>query len=381
MIKKIKNPVIAASRFLIVPKPLPDEILSSWIARTAYAHHTHPQTFLNLHFDNTHFNWRLNFDASVSDQEIEVLSKKSGLLFTKIYEMTLRSYEGYLQEAIIPIGNNRFITKQQNFCPSCLREDPFPYFRKSWKILLLPICFKHQCYLHEYCPSCKSKIRLVNMHNNKQPFVFCHKCGYDLRKARKSTVPKQLSSAIRKISHIKFILGRGYIVLDKKAIHSFLFFEVFVQLAKVIITYMRVSTLDYEANIASFTKKRRFSKARPAIEQLSTRQLLLVLTSIMGLFKNYPHEFDRYVKANQLGHWPLSRDMKKVPYWYDQLLDRVAPKDCFMSDLITVEEIQSAIKWLKKQGIKPKKMILQQIFGCNFYNNIVGRNIIMEIFY
>lgn len=375
MIKKIKNPVIATSRFLIVPQPLPDEILSSWIARTAYAHHTHPQTFLNLHFDNVHFNWRLNYDASVSDQEMEVLSQKSGLSYAKIYEMTLRSYEGSLRESIIPIGYNRYIALQQNFCPVCLREDPFPYFRKSWKILLLPVCLKHQCYLYDSCPSCQSKVRLLNMFNTKSVFTLCHKCGYDLKKAKKLTVSKSLFPATRSIRSIQSILNRGYTVLAKKAIYSFLFFEVFVQLAKVIITYKRVSTLDYEANIASFRKKRRFSKARPVIEQLSTRQLLLVLASIMGLFKNYPHIFDRYVKANQLGHWPLSRDMKKIPFWYDQLLDRVAPKDCFMSDLVTVEEIQSAVNWLKNQGIEPNKMALQRIFGCNFYNNSIGKDL------
>lgn len=375
MIKKIKNPVIAASRFLIVPKPFPDEILSSWIARTAYAHHTHPQTFLNLHFGNVHFNWRLNYDASVSDQEIEVLSKKSALSYSVIYEMTLRSYEGYLHESIIPNGNNRFISKQQNFCPVCLREDPFPYFRKSWKILLLPICLKHQCYLYESCPLCKSKIRLLNMFNTDLVFTFCHKCGYDLKKARKLGVPKLFLPAISKIRHIKSILDRGYTVLDKKAIYSFLFFEVFVQLAKVIITFKRVSTLDYEADIVRFTKKRRFSKARPVIEQLSTRQLLLIFASMMKLFKNYPHIFDRYIEANQLGHWPLSRDMKKIPFWYDQLLDRVAPKNCFMSDLVTVEEIKNAVIWLRNQGIEPHKMALQRIFGCNFYNNTIGKTL------
>lgn len=375
MIKKIKNPVIAASRFLIVPKPLPDEILSSWITRTAYAHHTHPQTFLNLHFDNVFFNWRLNFDASVSDHEIKVLSDKSGLSYTTIYTMSLRSYEGYLQELIIPIGNNRFIAKQQNFCPVCLKKDPFPYFRKSWKILLFPICLKHQCYLHNNCPSCKSKIRLVNMHNNKQSFVFCHKCGYDLRKARKLTVQKQFLPAIRKICTIECTLNRGYMVLEKKAIYSFLFFDIFVQLTKVIFTNKKVSTLDYGADIAKFVRKVRFSKSRPIIEQLSSRQLLLTLASIMGLFRNYPLTFDQYVKANQIGHWPLCRDMKKIPFWYDQLLDRVAPKDCFMSDLVTIEEIKSARNWLRNQGIEPQKIALQRIFGCNFYNNLVGKKL------
>jgi hypothetical protein len=196
-----------------------------------------------------------------------------------------------------------------------------------------------------------------------------------LKKARKLGVPTLFSPAIRKIRHIKSILDRRYTVLDKKAIYSFLFFEVFVQLAKVIITYKRVSTLDYGADITRFTVKKCFSKARPVIEQLSTHQLLLVLVSIMGLFKNYPHIFDRYVKANQLGHWSLSRDMKKIPFWYDQLLDRVAPRDCFMSDLVTSEEIKSAINRLRNQGIEPHKMALQRIFRCNFYNNIIGKNI------
>jgi len=375
MIKKIKNPVIAASRFLIVPQPLPDEILSSWIARTAYAHHTHPQTFLNLHFDNIHFNWRLNFDASISDQELEFLSKKSGLFYSVIYQMTLRSYEGSLHESIISIGSNRYIAAQQNFCPVCLEEDQFPYFRKSWKTLLLPICLKHQCYLNEYCPICKAKIKLVNMYKNKESFVFCHKCGYDLRKVRRSTIPRRFAPAIKKIRIINSILNRGYIVLSKKPIYAFLFFEIFVQLAKVILSYKKSSVLNYIDDIAKFIKKIHFSKSRPIIQQLAPRQLLLVLASIMELFGNYPYKFDQYVKANQIGHWPLCRDMKKLPFWYDKLLDKVAPKDCFMSDLITVEEIESAVLWLKKQGIEPNKMELQRIFGCNFYNNIVGKKL------
>lgn len=142
------------------------------------------------------------------------------------------------------------------------------------------------------------------------------------------------------------------------------------------ITYKKVSTLNYEANIAKFTKKRHFAKSRPVIEQLSTRQLLLALASIMVFFKNYPNVFDQYFQVNQLGHWALSRDMKKIPFWYDQLLDRVAPKDCFVSDHITVEEIKSAMNWLRNQGIEPHKMALQRIFGCNFYNNIIGKNIL-----
>ena len=45
MIKKIKNPLIEKSRFLIIPEPFEGEIFSSWFARCAYAHKTHPKHF------------------------------------------------------------------------------------------------------------------------------------------------------------------------------------------------------------------------------------------------------------------------------------------------------------------------------------------------
>ena len=55
MIKKIKNPLIEKSRFLIIPEPFEGEIFSSWFARCAYAHKTHPRTFWNLHFPKNKF--------------------------------------------------------------------------------------------------------------------------------------------------------------------------------------------------------------------------------------------------------------------------------------------------------------------------------------
>lgn len=374
MIKKVKNPAITSSRFLLIPKPLPDEILTSWLTRTAYAHLTHPKTFMNMHFSTGTFNWRPNFDASVSDEIMHIIERKSALRFKTIYQMCLKSYESYLQESIIPDGLNMFVVPQR-FCPICLREDQFPYYRKSWKILLTTVCVKHHCYLYDRCPSCGAFLKLANMYHNTLSFVFCHKCGFDLRKARKRTVPKIFNSAFKRMRRIESVLKRGYIVFNKKPVYSFLFFEVFVQLAKVILAYKKNDSIDHQLKIKNIAQNNHFTKAQPVIRELSITQQFIVLSAIMELFRHYPKNFDRFVKANILTHWLLTRDLKEIAFWYENLLDEVAPQTCFTSDLLTEQEVKNAIEWLKSQGKIVDKATLRRIFCCDFYHNFLGKNL------
>ena len=130
MIKKIKNPLIEKSRFLITPEPFEDEIFSSWLVRCAYAHKTHPKTFCNLHLPKDKFIYTItpNFDAAISDEVLETLSIKTSFSMTKLKAMTMQFYNGYLQENIIRNGVNKFLTRYR-FCPKCWKEDVIPYIR------------------------------------------------------------------------------------------------------------------------------------------------------------------------------------------------------------------------------------------------------------
>ena len=374
MIKKVKNPAVTASRFLLIPKPLPDEILSSWLARTAYAHLTHPKTFMNMHFSSGKFNWRPNFDASVTDDILHIIERKSALSFETIYQMSLKSYVSYLQESIIPDGLNTFIIPQR-FCPVCLREDQFPYYRRSWKVLFSTVCIKHHCYLYDRCPSCNTLLKITHMYRNTLPFVFCHKCGFDLRKARKLTVSKIFDSAFKRMRRIHSILNRGYVVFNKIPVYSFFFFEVFVQLAKLMLAYKKNESIDHELKIKEIAKRARLTKTQPVIRELSIPQQFIVLSAIMELFRHYPKNFDRFVKANTLTHWLLTKELKKRAFWYEKLLNDVAPQTCFTSDLLTGQEVKNAIKWLKDQGKIVDKATLHRIFSCDFYHNFLGKNL------
>ena len=119
IIKKISNPTIRKKPFIIIPKPLNNELLTSWLSRTAYAHYTHPHTFVNLHLGLKYQNTSLhNFDAIVSNKMINLIKKKCNNKIN-IFNMSLKSYNSYLQENIIDNGLNRFLCNLR-FCPVCL---------------------------------------------------------------------------------------------------------------------------------------------------------------------------------------------------------------------------------------------------------------------
>lgn len=70
------------------------------------------------------------------------------------------------------------------FCPTCLANDPLPYFRISWRIAFNTRCPVHGCQLREACPNCghapwPSKIQ--GTEPGRWPSLrFCHACGKDL---------------------------------------------------------------------------------------------------------------------------------------------------------------------------------------------------------
>ena len=74
-VRAIDKRSIADSMFRIRPLPLNDELLSSWLIRTAYLHHSDPATFLNLYFPEYDYHlWDNDLDLYNNDSFINRLS-------------------------------------------------------------------------------------------------------------------------------------------------------------------------------------------------------------------------------------------------------------------------------------------------------------------
>lgn len=178
-------------------KPLPDELLSSWLVRLAHGHGLKVQTFCNLLFGNQRQVWNRDIDRLASSWLINELALRTGTPLAVAQKTTLRAYEGLLYPKFKASGALPWIQTLKlyhrkregygmQFCSLCLREDAEAYFRKSWRVAFKTSCFKHNCMLHDRCPQCQSAIAFHRMDVGNarifadQALVACHACQFNL---------------------------------------------------------------------------------------------------------------------------------------------------------------------------------------------------------
>lgn len=365
IIKKIKNLAIKNAKFIIVPKIYHDELLSSWFVRTAYAHHTHPHTFLQLHLgENGHAISSDNFDINITDDEIKILENKSDKI--GLYEMTLKSYSGFLQENIITNGTNILLCSQR-FCPKCLRESVI-YFRKHWRIVFNTVCIKHKCYLYDACPKCKCKIIISKIYGKNKSFKYCYNCGFDLSKSIVKPLQK-LGLNIKYVDKINTILDDGYIQFKNFIVYSFVFFNVIIQISKKILRHKKYHGIEKIKLSKYLNVKQKMRSNISIFNQISIKEQFILFSIIMKLFENYPINFHSYISINKLTYWQMIRDMENVSFWYSNLLNTISPKEIYLSKMITKEEIKNAKEYLIKNNIEVNKSSMSRITGCNFHSS------------
>jgi hypothetical protein len=178
-------------------KPLPDELLSSWLVRLARGHGLRVQTFCNLIFGNQLQVWNRDIDRLGPDWLVDVLSERTGTPIGMARRTTLRSYEGRLYPAFRTSGALQWITTLQMFhrtrqgfgmqyCPQCLFEDRVPYFRKAWRVAFVTTCPTHQCMLRDRCVACGAGVAfhrgdMGNMQGqHRESIADCFACGASL---------------------------------------------------------------------------------------------------------------------------------------------------------------------------------------------------------
>lgn len=367
--KRIVPASLKDKSFLIIPRALEDESFLSWFARTSYVHYIHPQTFLNTHFglENRDILKR-DLDVALSDEFIKIFTKKTRNKID-ILSLTLRKYTGYLYEDEITNAANKIFISNMKFCPICLRKDKVPYFRQSWKFIFITTCVEHNCFLYDSCPECNSKILLTKMYKDEKSFLYCHKCGFDLRKSKKQTLKDDLSSGINAQEKLMNILKKGYIRFKDRWVYSFVFFITIIQITKLI--FLRKHSYFINQNPLFKILKDKLAEhikiSPPVFNRLNVQELFALFGLIMYIFDNYPKNFKSFMKKNRLTYWDMVKEIKYLSFWYDTLVNNITPRYVAFGDIITKEEIENAKKYLKRNGIDIIKANLQRLFGARNY--------------
>lgn len=314
-------------------KPLPDELLSSWLMRIAHGHGLKVQTFCNLVFGGRRQVWNRDVDRLGPDWLVTTMSTCTGTPWDVAYGTTLRTFEGTLYRRFRPAGALQWIQtlqmyhrKRQGYgmqlCPSCLREGTQPYYRRIWRVSFNTVCTRHQCMLLDRCPDCGSGVSFhrtdVGCSSNQGQFLelaLCHRCGLDLRFAPATSVQSYDESSV--LSHLRLcedLCTGSDIDLGR--------LNVMHHVSKLLLGSNR--RLQLQAHLAeklgvaglSRPPKRTSVESRP----LGERHHYMLL--IAWLMEDFEERLREAHHAKALRYLHLGRDFPDPPSWYRDLVGR-----------------------------------------------------------
>lgn len=319
-------------------KPLPDELLSSWIIRLSHAHGYKAQTMCALLFGRGITIWNRDIDRLAPQEVIETLARISGASIEQIEGTTLRGYEGTLFEHhnangmcrwIVPIGIFHRTRKRPGlmFCPECLNEDVEPYFRRRWRLAFSTVCTKHGCCLLDACPKCDSPIAPHRSDMQGRGIiprgglnVHCWKCGFDLRASWKTKISEE--SLVQLQARLEIALGNGYANwAGNPAMHSLVLFDGVRALIAGITSRQTQERLMKSAKEINIDLG---GWPRTGLEMASLpirRDLFRWLAIVLG---NWPANFTGLIHKYKLRYADLKGDSENRSFWYEDVIRREA---------------------------------------------------------
>lgn len=359
-------------RFLITPKPYSDELLSSWLTRTAFSHGYSLTPFVSrfLKYDGSSLT-RTDIDFQDTHELFEKLAHKSRLTYAQIFQMSLQSEDGYLFESehglYPPKQIRKLIDKRTHyglmFCPKCLAEDLIPYWRKHWRYYFYNACPKHKVFLADRCGVCSARIRFSKM-TLSDAIVYCGKCGRDLRKTITQKVPKLYEDGLSAITYFEQGLKNGSFLVNNIPAHSLSVFHVHTILSYLLYRQKNLflegfSMLDPYRNLCQNEQNYHSKKATPIYKSFYLNAM------VFYLMEDFSSRLKGFAEENHLTHRDFLHGFKKAPFWYKKAIDTYVPFQDTVGRQISESEVSGAINYLKSTGQTINQKNVSNIVGCH----------------
>lgn len=176
---------------------LPDELLSSWLVRTALAHGCDPLALTGYVWPKWRI-WTQDVDRTVTADRLPELARLSGIPQDELEAATLLPVSKRISGTTLPrtgtwpwiltLGaRNRRRRGGMQFCPECLATDRDPYYRIQWRFAWHTGCERHGCGLLDRCWECKAPLEPHRLLAIDGHIAKCATCSKDLRSARPIT--------------------------------------------------------------------------------------------------------------------------------------------------------------------------------------------------
>ncbi|MGI4738440.1 MAG: TniQ family protein [Janthinobacterium lividum] len=316
--------------------PLPDELLSSWLTRLAYAHLTKTYTFGKLLFPNTSL-WNRDIDKSAPELVTRTLAARTATSLARVEETTLRSFEGklYLRhnangntDWLLPLGIYHRVRRSYGllFCPQCLRQDgEIPYFRKTWRLAFAEVCSRCGIYLLDRCPECTCPVVFFRVELGRKsalpetPISCCYNCRLDF-----ATLPGEQAPAtiLTQQFERERILREGW---NAEVFYPHLYFSILHQVVKLLISSrpscaILQRVVDKHTGWCPTQEDPAIRQGRLPFEHLSIRVRGGLVRQAQWLLEEWPLRFLTLMKRYHIASTPLLSDMKEIPFCYHSMV-------------------------------------------------------------
>lgn len=169
---------------------LPDESVSSWLARSAIAQGCDPLALTGALWPRWRI-WSTDPDRGIESERLRVLTQASGIPADEFVRASLRpvieaAAGRHLVDRsawpwLLALGSrNRKRRGGIQFCQACLSEDRAPYFRAHWRLTWHVGCPKHGLQLSDRCPSCGSPVEPHRLEAHDGSLATCATCKVTL---------------------------------------------------------------------------------------------------------------------------------------------------------------------------------------------------------
>lgn len=307
--------------------PLPDELLSSWILRTAHGLLMKPYDFCHTYWRSRPPVLTRDIDRMAPESILVGMAEGSRVPIDRVRQTTLRAYDGFLFNGlneqgfapwIMPVGvrHRARMAFGLQYCPVCLDEDAVPYFRRRWRIATSSVCVQHGVLLADRCPECGESIA---PHRSRQ-ISRCWKClcalnGAKTRTARPDVVKLQAT--------FELALKLGWASLGESVVHYSP--QYFLLVRQLLLLIARGPRRDrFEAAIAGHKWANRmsggpFEQAR-GVEYLTPSARHDHFERVAFLLWAWPEIFVETAQTAGLWRsWAL-KDMDEVPWNYHRVV-------------------------------------------------------------
>lgn len=341
------------------PKPLPDELLSSWMVRIAGAHGLKLHTFASAIWPGVAI-WNRDIDRSAPEPVLRELALRTATPYERVAAMTLRAYESYAFETLadnapmlLPVGiyhRTRRLFGQQ-CCVKCLAEDAAPYFRRKWRLAFITICTRHQIQLIDRCPSCSAPIVFIRSEIgergrfNALRMTRCHSCGRSILRSRERWFPAN-ATLVQTTRFLEHAVDEGTVAMAGAPIYSHLFFAGLRSLMQLCLSRGFGQQIDAELRTAYRLPAKPIAPASGlTTEYLSTKERSLLVALAGLLLKDWPHRFLAMAETVGLTASTVLAKGPTPPHWFWAPIEPQLDKSAYSPP---VAELRAAIGVMRR---------------------------------